>query len=124
IEFSTVIEESIINPEKIYLPSMLIQPFIENAIIHGLVSKKGDRKLTIKYYIERPYLVILIDDNGVGRGTSLASKSKGYKHKSWATEIVTDRIKMINDMKNESILLHIHDKFQGGEVLGTTVVLK
>lgn len=125
IEFSIIVEESVVRPENIYLPGMLIQPFVENAIIHGLVSKKGNKRLTIKFYIENQYLVVWIDDNGIGReASSELSKTRSNKYKSWSTEVVTDRIKIINDIKKGSILFKIHDKVERSEALGTTAVLK
>ncbi|GAB3951259.1 hypothetical protein GCM10028805_31010 [Spirosoma harenae] len=58
------------------LPPMLLQPYVENAIWHGLMPKEGDKKLTISAYVEDDHIVCLIEDNGVGR--SFAPRTEGH----------------------------------------------
>ena len=56
---------------RLYIPHMTIQPFIENAIWHGLLHKIGDKKIYINInYIDEKRVLCIIDDNGVGRGTA------------------------------------------------------
>jgi signal transduction histidine kinase len=64
---STVFISPEINSKNIYIPSMLIQPLVENAILHGLAPKKEKRKLTIEFRKENKSIRIIIEDNGVGR---------------------------------------------------------
>ncbi len=58
------------------LPPMLLQPYVENAIWHGLMPKEGDKKLTISAYVEAGHIVCVIEDNGVGR--RFAPRSEGH----------------------------------------------
>jgi LytS/YehU family sensor histidine kinase len=63
-----------LQPDFVYIPSMLIQPYVENAIKHGLLHKKDDRQLWIKFIKERDCLMVIIDDNGIGRKRSAQLK--------------------------------------------------
>src|SRR6185436_7615756 len=56
-----------IDPDKITIPPMLLQPFIENAIWHGLSKKEEKGNLAISVYKENDQLVCIVDDDGVGR---------------------------------------------------------
>ncbi|QDK82533.1 hypothetical protein EXU85_29560 [Spirosoma sp. KCTC 42546] len=58
------------------LPPMLLQPFVENAIWHGLMPKEGEKKLTISAYIDRNHIYCMIEDNGVGR--TLTPQREGH----------------------------------------------
>ncbi len=59
-----------------HLPPMLLQPYVENAIWHGLMPKEGEKKLTITARIERKHIVCTIEDNGVGR--TFAPRTEGH----------------------------------------------
>ncbi len=103
------------------IPSMLIQPFVENAINHGLLHKKGAKNLRIHFDIksEANYhaLTVMIDDNGIGRQAS-AEINQRFQKKSlgFSTRATNQRIKLLNlDQKNH-IACHIHDKVQGTKV--------
>jgi ligand-binding sensor domain-containing protein len=60
------IDDELADAEHIYLPSMVIQPFVENAIKHGLIPKKGEKKLDVKFYSHNGNLYCDIRDNGIG----------------------------------------------------------
>ncbi|MBK6944482.1 MAG: histidine kinase [Flavobacteriales bacterium] len=53
--------------DEILVPSLIIQPFVENAIWHGLASKQGDKKLTVRFVEKEGKLICTVEDNGVGR---------------------------------------------------------
>jgi hypothetical protein len=82
-------------PSKVYLPFMLVQPFVENAIWHGLLPKKDDRKLKITFdTLDANRIICRIDDNGVGNKIQ-TSPANSLKKKSLATEFVTQRLELI-----------------------------
>ncbi len=56
------------------LPPLLLQPYVENAIIHGLMPKEGEKKLSIHLFRKDDELHCVIDDNGIGRGNKLSPK--------------------------------------------------
>ncbi|WP_150451511.1 tetratricopeptide repeat protein [Arenibacter lacus] len=107
---------------KVFLPTMLLQPFVENAIWHGLLPSKKDSKcVAIKVEKRMDRVEIHIDDNGQGRQEN---KRSSYKpHKSRGTEIVNERIKLFNKSYDQSVNYTIVDKTDDkGKALGTCVV--
>ncbi|KAA1247629.1 histidine kinase [Aquimarina sp. RZ0] len=119
------IEQSVIalNPK---IPSMIIQPFIENAIIHGFshLSKKGELKISLKLINEA--LEFRIVDNGIGRAASEALKkeTKDKSHLSIATENTIERLEILNKIVEGYPNVIINDLFCTlGEPKGTEVVI-
>lgn len=95
-------------PSAITLPIMMIQPFIENAIWHGLREKSGVRTLSVRF--EKPddrYLECVIEDNGIGRSNT-SQKQSGRK--SLATGFVRQRLELLNRLYNVNCSLDIYDK--------------
>lgn len=83
-----------INEEAMQLPPMLTQPFIENAVEHGMRSKEnGDGEINVEFHYEKPNLKITITDNGPGIGSTEDSEEKS--HTSLATKITRERISNI-----------------------------
>lgn len=80
----------------IEIPPMLFQPLIENAMIHGLKNKKGEKILTIIFKRFENHLLGIIKDNGIG--ISQSKKESKKKYKSYGNKILHDRIKIYNDM--------------------------
>ncbi|WP_448607571.1 histidine kinase [Paenimyroides ceti] len=124
IDYTVEVDSSIKNKAEILLPVMIVQPFVENAIIHGLSSKK-DKKLEIRFSVENDYLIISVQDNGIGREASaLLKKNSKRVYKSLATEIVNERMKIINDSYKNTMSIEIIDLFESGISLGTKVIIK
>src|SRR5690606_14628243 len=118
--YSIEVDEKL-NPMDIFIPSLLLQPFVENAIKHGLLHKKTDKNLIIKFDDENEYLKISIDDDGIGRKKSAELNSiKNKDHKSFATQSLAERIDILNKNLNPKIRLEYTDKEPD---LGTTVTL-
>jgi len=108
------------------VPPMLIQPYIENAIWHGLLPKKDGRsELTLKISKDNGHLSILVEDNGIGRAQSQKNKSKfNFNKKSFGMKIISERIKMINDIYQLDASVKIEDKSEiSANELGTRVLL-
>lgn len=80
----------------IRLPAMIIQPFVENALWHGLIHKKGDKKLVISFAQANKHLICVIKDNGVGRGLAgqMTSASTIKKH-SMGVKITEERLQLL-----------------------------
>lgn len=110
------------------IPSMLVQPYVENAIWHGLLHlPPGERgKLTIHFSRdERQNIKVLIDDNGIGREKAAELKSKQVlKKKSYGMQITEDRIAIINRIQHIHATCEVIDKKdESGQAAGTAVVL-
>lgn len=107
------------------IPTMIIQPLVENAIIHGLIHLT-DRAghLTISFKEENHLLECIIDDNGIGRAKSSELKNKNkQEHNSISTSIIKERIHAYGHLNNK-ITLYIIDKLDEQKTsLGTKVVL-
>ncbi len=86
------------------IPTMIIQPFVENAINHGLLHRKEAGRLELNIYIEGSKIIVLITDNGIGIKKSQELKSKsGLKHKSQGTQMINTRMELMNEMYNTEI---------------------
>jgi LytS/YehU family sensor histidine kinase len=104
---------------------MLLQPYIENAVKHGLLHKKNNRILSISFSKEDAFLKIVIDDNGIGRKRSEELNKINYsKHASFAMNANKKRIDILQQ-QFKSINLQIIDKYSDfNEALGTQVIIK
>jgi tetratricopeptide (TPR) repeat protein len=102
------------------VPSMLIQPFIENAIWHGLRYKDDKGMVEVKFENSQNLLTIKIKDNGIGIAKSKAIKTKHQnKHKGRGMDNTLERIKLLNELYNQLIKHEIHDS-----ETGVTIILK
>ena len=109
--------------ESVVVPSLLIQPFVENAIIHGLYNKKGkqDGRLSISIQKEADHRILFkIEDNGVGRQAAEKLKEQNFpSHKSMGAMLTAERLRMLSDdgrAEYETI-----DLMEGSEPAGTLV---
>jgi hypothetical protein len=114
-----------IDPEEISIPPMLVQPFIENAIEHGIRHKNTPGRIDVRFTMNGEKIVCEVEDDGVGRAQSWEMERKERQgHKSLATEIIRDRILNLNKKLKHKIQLEGIDKIADGtQVAGTKVVL-
>lgn len=106
-----------------YIPPMLIQPFVENAIWHGLMHKEGEKKLSIVLSKKENGYDCEIIDNGIGREQHATIK-KSRKKKSLATNIAIDRLKILTQSGSETSQIEIIDLYNDQKPSGTKVLLK
>jgi hypothetical protein len=114
-----------VNTSTIMIPPMLLQPFVENAIWHGLMQKEGEGTITIEIKKENEeFLNISILDNGIGRERAAELKSKTATHKSHGLKVTSQRIEMMNKLNSSGAQVHIFDlKDEQGHARGTRVEL-
>lgn len=114
---------STIDSEQTKIPSMLLQPYVENAIKHGLLHKEGLKKIFIQFLETEDYISIIIDDNGIGRKKSGELKSiKNKNHQSFATKAIQNRIDLLNQNQTNKISIEFTDKVNPSQMpIGTTV---
>jgi sensor histidine kinase YesM len=103
---------------SIHIPIMMLQPFVENAIWHGLLDKPGEKTIAITFsaYKEK-YICCVIEDNGIGRK---AAEGSSKVKKSMATNFVIQRLDLFNRLLNLDCRLDIEDKPEGS---GTVVTI-
>jgi len=112
-----------INREAYKIPPMLLQPYLENAIWHGLRYRESPGELKIKMSQKNTdSLEICIEDNGIGRKKSAALKTQHQKkQRSTAMRNIKKRIAILNDMYNNNISVEVRDLNENGT--GTQVIL-
>ncbi len=108
------------------VPTMLIQPYVENSICHGLVpsEKKGSIKIELK--LKDDYISCIIEDNGIGREAAMEKKKKSENnHNSLGTQIVASRLDLVNALYGTSLKTIYTDlKNDDGESEGTRVEIQ
>ena len=106
------------------VPSMLIQPFIENALLHGLLHKEGLKKLSITFELTDE-LTCVIEDNGVGRDKSRQIQERQSSgHKSFASGAIKKRLELINHKYNKKAGYIIEDLYSNNVASGTKVTIQ
>jgi streptogramin lyase len=123
--FSIEVEDSL-EPSLVQIPSMLVQPFAENAIWHGLLPRKTNCQLIIKFALINEVLTCTIQDNGVGRSASAKTKISNLSNKtSIGVSDTEKRILLMQHNKASNDVLRIEDLMDAeGQPAGTVVTLK
>jgi sensor histidine kinase YesM len=125
--FEMKVDEELENDE-VLIPSMLVQPYVENALWHGLMHKDGERNLSVTFKkVDEDVFQCVIDDNGIGRQKSFelkAQQSKAKRHESKGLKISKDRIDVLK-RQGYHAALDIIDKSDGsGNATGTRVIIE
>ena len=122
-EYSFTLDDKI-DTSEFKLPPMIIQPFLENAIWHGLRYVDGKGWLRIHFADGREGLTVTITDNGIGRTKSLELKTRNQKmQSSTGMENIENRIRIMNELFKTSIQTKVSDAMQGAANPGTKVSL-
>jgi sensor histidine kinase YesM len=122
--FVMTVGEDIIQ-NKLLIPPLILQPYIENAIIHGLAPKSGEKRLLIEITRKEQTLQCVIRDNGVGRQYSAnAHTNRNPQFKSVALEMTRKRIELAEDNFHGNENIKIIDLMDEGQPAGTEVRLK
>ena len=113
-----------VETESLLIPSMILQPFVENAILHGILPKEESGMIKIHIQnIDDSYLSINIEDNGIGIMTSKQAK-KNLTHNSKGITISKDRIEHFGSPNNKNSLLSIKElKNPNDEVIGSQILI-
>lgn len=118
-EYSIELDNAI-DPEEDKIPPMFIQPFVENAVEHGIGGMQNGGKIELRFKKEGEFITIAVNDNGKG----LTPRSDS-DHQSLSTTIIQERIDLFNKtLKNKIQLVIDNLKNEKGEVSGTKVELK
>jgi ligand-binding sensor domain-containing protein len=123
-DYSITIDEAL--PAEDYLvPPLLLQPYAENAILHGLRHKEGKGFLHVAMSEENERLKIIVEDNGIGREASSALREKNRPgHRSLGTQVTNERIDIFNFTSGTKADAETEDLFDtAGRPCGTRVVL-
>jgi LytS/YehU family sensor histidine kinase len=124
-DYSIEVDQNI-NLDEVNFPPMIAQPFIENAIEHGIKNKPDKGHIDIRFMRHGGQVILEVEDDGVGREKAKAIlHNKNRDHKSLSTEITRERIRVLNKKLKKKITLDILDlKDDDGKPAGTKVVLE
>ena len=115
-----------IEQDFVEIPPLLLQPYVENAIWHGLMHKPAGGSVRIRLgQPDENYLQIAITDDGIGRAKAAELKSKSAtRHKSFGMKATTERILLINQLYDSRTEVNVHDLVDArGEACGTEVIV-
>ncbi|MDZ4808844.1 MAG: histidine kinase [Bacteroidota bacterium] len=117
----TIIADAVAEKDNVYVPAMLLQPYVENAIRHGirfLEDKKG--QIAISAIIEKEYLVCTIEDNGIGRQKAAQLKSSNHIEYQGRGMTISKRRAELYNIQQEVI----DKRNEKGDATGTTIIIK
>lgn len=122
--YEIVIGEGL-NADTVHIPSMIIQPYVENAIWHGLLHKKDVGHLKLVFEKDNHSLRVTIADNGIGRVKARELNTKdALKQKSYGMQISGDRLKIANAVHGLQATVVVQDLYNSNnEAIGTEVIL-
>jgi anti-sigma regulatory factor (Ser/Thr protein kinase) len=108
------------------VPTMLIQPYVENSICHGLIPAENKGYIKIDLKLKDEYISCIIEDNGIGRDAAMEKKKKGENnHNSLGTQIVSSRLDLVNALYGTTLKTIYTDlKNDAGESEGTRVEIQ
>ena len=110
--------EDCIDRDNTMVPPMLLQPFVENSIWHGISPKDGGGKIMVKARIQDDMIEYIVEDNGIGREQSAKLKlaMKGPARKSFGIRVIQSRINMINESRDNKARVELTDLEEGTRV--------
>jgi hypothetical protein len=117
--------ENTLEADTTFIPTMLIQPYVENALKHGLLHKKENRLLQVSMTkISEDLIQCIIEDNGVGREKAKQINQKRAKtHEPFALKATTKRLDLLNYGRENKIGVTVIDLHEKNDATGTRVVL-
>jgi len=120
-----ILADDELDPDEVMLPSMLIQPFVENALWHGTTANRKNININVDFKKQGDRLLCIIEDDGIGIRQSLKNKINGSKtHHSVGLENVTNRIRLLNEKYKLKSSISINDKEDLDNYKGTGTVVQ
>ncbi len=110
--------------DELKIPSMIIQPIVENALKHGLLHKDGDKFLSVVFSKTGEDLMCVVEDNGIGRKASAIINQRRKSHQSFATKATAERLQLLREFYGMEIEMTIEDRGEAAGETGTKVAIK
>lgn len=122
-EYEIKVQEGL-DPDNLLIPPMLLQPFAENAIIHGFKDLDRKPRIEVEFSCKNEVLTCSLADNGIGRKKAKEHKAQvKQKHKSAALEVTQERLSILNEDEIERGFEMV-DLMENGIPMGTKVILR
>lgn len=110
--------------EDVMIPPLLIQPFVENALVHGLLHKEGEKRLSVSFHLE-DVLICVIEDNGIGREAARAIRQRQRSdHESFSGKAIHRRFEILGNVFGGQFGYSYEDLSENGIPSGTRVTLR
>ncbi|MBK6967387.1 MAG: histidine kinase [Bacteroidales bacterium] len=124
-DFNLVVDPSI-DSSACFIPAFLIQPFVENAIWHGIMGLKVTGRIDIEFQKNLNKITCIVEDNGIGRQRSMELKTPVQKAKqSYGIALVVSRLELLNNLYNIDMKIQFIDLFaENGQSSGTRVIIQ
>ncbi|MEZ4739885.1 MAG: histidine kinase [Flavobacteriales bacterium] len=120
LDYSVDAEQVLLNDDDLLVPTLLVQPFVENAIWHGLAPKQGDRRLRVKFTEQQGELICTIEDNGVGRDAA-PDRAHSDGSPSMGLQLTTERLQLLAFKLEGTGRIRFTDLKTGSAPAGTKV---
>ncbi len=119
--YEIVVDDNISN--EITIPSLIVQPFVENAIWHGVIPKGGGGKISVVFKMSDKRILCSIEDNGIGR-VEADKYASSKAHKSLGSKITMQRLQLLKSMYGQQLgIVYVDLKDSSGAPIGTKVEL-
>ncbi|MBP8116005.1 MAG: hypothetical protein KAY50_11670, partial [Chitinophagaceae bacterium] len=113
-----------IDLKSVQVPALIIQPFIENAIWHGIMPKNNGGTVLVNVSQNNGHIEIAIEDDGIGREASQQNKSINKAHQSKGVNLTQARLELDNLLQQrQATLVTIDKKAENGASAGTKVII-
>ena len=110
-----------VDPDTVFLPPMLLQPFVENAIKHGLLPRSEGGRLEVRFAYLDDALQVVISDDGIGRKAAAERREKSLRaHRSLGTSILEERVRLLNELGYD-ITVDVRNNEPSGTVVDITI---
>lgn len=119
-DYAITVDEEHIHADLIEIPGMIIQPLVENALVHGLKYQPPDARLTIDVRMANGFLYIAVEDNGTGLAATDAGSGK---HNQLGLKLVTERVAMFNGDRTKNYVT-LENGYKNGELTGVKAMVK
>ncbi len=122
--YSITVDPALEN-SQVEVPVFIIQPFVENAIVHGLKpSERPDKHLLISFMDADDHVICQVEDNGIGRTAAAALRKRDESHRSHGMAVTLKRLKMEGNKTSEETMVQIEDLQNNGTPGGTRVIIR
>jgi LytS/YehU family sensor histidine kinase len=119
--YEIVVDDNISN--EITIPSLIVQPFVENAIWHGVIPKGGGGRISVVFKMSDKRILCSIEDNGIGR-VEAEKYASAKAHKSLGSKITMQRLQLLKSMYGQQLgIVYVDLKDSLGAPIGTKVEL-